>query len=105
MKTLTSEDLVGKRIEGIFEASLPSRPDFENKLVLVKLQGLGFVPLELADPDALPPLRLHTGDPGSAVTDNAVKSLLGKKVLDVIVSKYLASVSLLCDDGRVLTND
>jgi hypothetical protein len=71
----------------------------------VKLSGIGLLPLELTDPNTPPPLHSEACDLGNLTFAPKIDAAVGRRVVDVIVSKYLASVSLLLDDGSILTND
>jgi hypothetical protein len=103
---LRAGKIVGCRIEKVLEIPIPSATNSQWVQIVVQLSGVGRVFLDQEDPTAPPlELRLYDGNGGKTVSNPDVESIIGHFVADVIVSEYLASVSFVIDDGRILTND
>ena len=105
MKTLTADDIIGRRIEGVYEVPVDGGSGYQGNLVLVQIAGLGVVPLELADVKNLPILQLYDGKLGKPASNSEVTLLLGAMISDVVASEYLASIGLVLDDGRIIVNE
>jgi hypothetical protein len=101
---LDPDELIGRSVDGVFEVLVDPNPKFTFQLILVDVRGVGLVPLELAAPKCLPQLRIHEGSAGERAAHFDIQSVMGRKISDVIASDCLASVSLVLEDGRIITN-